>query len=186
MHCTGPVVIRVLVDAPADTGALEHVGYRRPSQRGAAYVGAQPRLEQGVRRLVAFDPTLLLSIKRTRARSKHILWGHRDVSSPTQLIMRNSHADAARELRAAGSNRNSLKYSNTLFVLWNGSVRCDPMPKPPNNLHDAFFKNFMSEPALAGRFLQEHLPSEVGYFDDIEIIWAVSFFWLRYIDELGF
>jgi predicted transposase YdaD len=35
------------------------------------------------------------------------------------------------------------------------------MSKPPTKLHDAFFKSFMSEPELAGRFLQEHLPSEV-------------------------
>jgi predicted transposase/invertase (TIGR01784 family) len=36
------------------------------------------------------------------------------------------------------------------------------MLKPPTKLHDSFFKNFMGEPELAGRFLQEHLPSEVA------------------------
>ena len=36
------------------------------------------------------------------------------------------------------------------------------MPKPPNNLHDVFFKSFMSEPDLAVRFIQEHLPAEVA------------------------
>jgi len=36
------------------------------------------------------------------------------------------------------------------------------MSKPPTNLHDAFFKTFMSEPHLAGKFLREHLPSEVA------------------------
>jgi predicted transposase YdaD len=35
------------------------------------------------------------------------------------------------------------------------------MSKPPTQLHDAFFKSFMSEPELAGRFLQEHLPADV-------------------------
>ena len=36
------------------------------------------------------------------------------------------------------------------------------MPGPSTNLHDAFFKSFMSEPDLAGRFLREHLPSEIA------------------------
>jgi len=36
------------------------------------------------------------------------------------------------------------------------------MPRPSTNLHDAFFKSFMSEPDLAGRFLREHLPSEIA------------------------
>jgi predicted transposase YdaD len=35
------------------------------------------------------------------------------------------------------------------------------MSTPPTKLHDAFFKSFMSKPELAGRFLQEHLPSDV-------------------------
>src|SRR3984957_16372319 len=35
------------------------------------------------------------------------------------------------------------------------------MSTPPTQLHDAFFKSFMSKPELAGRFLQEHLPSDV-------------------------
>jgi predicted transposase/invertase (TIGR01784 family) len=35
------------------------------------------------------------------------------------------------------------------------------MSTPPTQLHDAFFKSFMSKPELAGRFLQEHLPPEV-------------------------
>jgi predicted transposase YdaD len=35
------------------------------------------------------------------------------------------------------------------------------MSKPPTQPHDAFFKSFMSKPELAGRFLQERLPSEV-------------------------
>ncbi len=36
------------------------------------------------------------------------------------------------------------------------------MPKPPNKLHDTFFKSFMSEPDVARKFLQEHLPPEVA------------------------
>src|SRR5580698_8739293 len=36
------------------------------------------------------------------------------------------------------------------------------MSKPSSNLHDAFFKSFMSKPDLAGRFLREHLPSEIA------------------------
>ena len=36
------------------------------------------------------------------------------------------------------------------------------MLTPPTQLHDAFFKSFMSKPELAGRFLREHLPSDVA------------------------
>jgi predicted transposase YdaD len=35
------------------------------------------------------------------------------------------------------------------------------MPQPLANIHDAFFKQFMSRPELAGTFLREHLPNEV-------------------------
>lgn len=36
------------------------------------------------------------------------------------------------------------------------------MLKTPAHLHDTFFKNFMSEPKVAGKFLREHLPAEVA------------------------
>ena len=36
------------------------------------------------------------------------------------------------------------------------------MPKPPANIHDAFFKQALADPKLAGTFLREHLPSEIA------------------------
>ena len=35
------------------------------------------------------------------------------------------------------------------------------MSKPPANFHDAFFKQALSDPDLAGRFLREHLPEDL-------------------------
>lgn len=36
------------------------------------------------------------------------------------------------------------------------------MPTPVANPHDAFFRQFMSKPELAGTFLREHLPAELA------------------------
>jgi hypothetical protein len=36
------------------------------------------------------------------------------------------------------------------------------MSKPLVNIHDAFFKQALSDPQLAGTFLREHLPSDVA------------------------
>jgi predicted transposase YdaD len=36
------------------------------------------------------------------------------------------------------------------------------MSTPIANIHDAFFKQVLSDPMLAGTFLREHLPSDVA------------------------
>jgi len=36
------------------------------------------------------------------------------------------------------------------------------MPQAPNMIHDAFFKQIMSEPQIAERFLREQLPPQLA------------------------
>jgi predicted transposase/invertase (TIGR01784 family) len=45
--------------------------------------------------------------------------------------------------------------------LWS-AIRHSAMSIQPINVHDAFFKQVLSDPALAGTFLREHLPPDVA------------------------
>lgn len=53
------------------------------------------------------------------------------------------------------------------------------MPKPPSSIHDAFFKQLMGDPAMAGQFLRERLPPTVaallGDYGDSELFFGLRF-----------